>query len=328
MSDQSGASNLRPGDEVEVRSKEEILRTLAADGSLDALPFMPEMLAYCGRRFRVAKRAHKVCDTITYQGVRHLKDAVHLAELRCDGSAHGGCQAACLLIWKEAWLRRVGDSRDASAPAREPAIDEAGLAGRTRVAEEIFRCQATELNRASTPVSFHAPTTYLRDLRSGNVRLREVVRWIAFDVVTALMKLRGYRLWMGIYNRVASWFGGIPYPAFEGTQSPTPTERLGLAPGDRIRVKDREAIVASLDAKNQNRGLSFDVEMVGFCGKTARVLARVDQIIDEKTGRMLRMKTPAIILEGVTCQAHFKNKGCTRAIYPYWREIWLERTQR
>ena len=36
---------LRKGDLVEVRSEEEILRTLDADGKLDGLPFMPEMLA-------------------------------------------------------------------------------------------------------------------------------------------------------------------------------------------------------------------------------------------------------------------------------------------
>ncbi len=31
---------------------------------------------------------------------------------RCDGTAHGGCQTACLLYWKEAWLKRRGTGRD------------------------------------------------------------------------------------------------------------------------------------------------------------------------------------------------------------------------
>jgi hypothetical protein len=41
------------GDWVEVRSKEEILATLDSNGWLDGMPFMPEMLQYCGRKFQV-----------------------------------------------------------------------------------------------------------------------------------------------------------------------------------------------------------------------------------------------------------------------------------
>ena len=60
----SRALGLRAGDWVEVRSAAEILATLDERGRLDALPFMPEMLQYCGRRFRVFKSAHKTCDTL------------------------------------------------------------------------------------------------------------------------------------------------------------------------------------------------------------------------------------------------------------------------
>ena len=65
-------SKLAAGDWVEVRSKEEILATLDANGRLDNLPFMPEMFEYCGRRFRVWKRAHKTCDTVDKTGGRRV----------------------------------------------------------------------------------------------------------------------------------------------------------------------------------------------------------------------------------------------------------------
>ena len=39
---------LRAGDWVEVRSKEEILRSLDKKGRLEELPFMPQMFEYCG----------------------------------------------------------------------------------------------------------------------------------------------------------------------------------------------------------------------------------------------------------------------------------------
>ena len=71
------------------------------------MPFMPQMFQYCGKRLKVFKRAHKSCDTIAikwdYPG-RSIADGIHL-NLRCDGQAYGGCQAACLIFWKEQWLK-------------------------------------------------------------------------------------------------------------------------------------------------------------------------------------------------------------------------------
>lgn len=55
---------LRSGDLVEVRSKEEILGSLDGKGQLEGLPFMPQMFQFCGQKFRVCKRAHKTCDTV------------------------------------------------------------------------------------------------------------------------------------------------------------------------------------------------------------------------------------------------------------------------
>src|SRR3954454_22473547 len=101
-------SSYRAGDLIEVRQKDEILATLDENGCVDGLPFMPEMLQYCGKRFSVRAVAHKTCETTrqTWQG-RRLAASVHLANLRCDGSAHGGCQAACTLFWKDVWLKRA-----------------------------------------------------------------------------------------------------------------------------------------------------------------------------------------------------------------------------
>ena len=85
---------LHVGEWVEVRSKEEILKTLDRKGQLNGLPFMPQMFEYCGRRLRVYKRAHKTCDTVNDYKGRWMDSAVHLEGIRCDGQAYGGCQAA------------------------------------------------------------------------------------------------------------------------------------------------------------------------------------------------------------------------------------------
>ena len=90
---------LRVGDWVEVRSREEILRTLDRKGQLEGLPFMPQMFQYCGRRFKIYRRAHKTCDTVFPVRGRRMAGAVHL-ETRCNGLGYGECQAGCLIFWK------------------------------------------------------------------------------------------------------------------------------------------------------------------------------------------------------------------------------------
>src|SRR5262245_18835075 len=111
---------LKAGELVEVKSKEEILATLDSEGCLEGLPFMPEMFRYCGSRLQVYKRAHKGFDTVFSYRSRGMTNAVHL-ETRCTGEAHGGCQADCLIYWKEAWLKRSSagsHNGNGSSPAR------------------------------------------------------------------------------------------------------------------------------------------------------------------------------------------------------------------
>jgi hypothetical protein len=66
---------------------------------------------------------------------------------------------------------------------------------------------------------------------------------------------------------------------------------------------------------------------VPYCGGRYRVLERVEQIINEKTGKMMRLRKDCIMLEGVACRACYSKyrRFCPRSIYPYWREVWLER---
>ena len=56
----------------------------------------------------------------------------------------------------------------------------------------------------------------------------------------------------------------------------TPTEHLDLQPGELVRIKSKDEILATLDKNLLNRGMGFDEEMSRFCGQTARVKARVD----------------------------------------------------
>jgi hypothetical protein len=324
---QPSTLNLKIGEVVEIKSKAEILATLDGRGELDSLPFMPEMLQFCGQRVPVYRRAIKLCDTKDFTGMHRMEGTVHLEGLRCDGQAHGGCQAGCLLYWKEAWLRRVDPNEDAprsgDADLDQTVCTEADLTTATRAPSgdgETFSCQATELTRAApVRVGWWNPAQYVRDVRSGNARPGAMLRSV---LILLFNKFQGAnRRFLPRFRFIR---GGQRYPFLAGNLTRTPKQVLNLQAGELVRVKSREEIVATLDAKQLNRGLSFDQEMLKYCGRQARVLRRVDRIIEEKTGKMMALKGDCIILEGVICSGDY-HEYCPRSIYPFWREIWLER---
>jgi len=327
------------GDWVEIRSKEEILKTLDANGQLEGLPFMPQMFKYCGKRFQVFKRAHKTCDTVYPIRGRRMTNAVHL-ELRCDGQAYGGCQAGCLIFWKDVWLKRV-DSKATAAAERPHALggatEENVWAGTRAPGQQdetnpTYVCQATRLPEYTQPLNRWDVRQYIEDFTSGNVGLLRIFRGTLYSGYVHLMNagIGVGRFMQWFYDAFQRLIGGVPYPRKCGTipaGERTPHEVLNLQPGDLVRVKGYEQILATLDSNNKNRGLYFDAEAVPFCGGTYRVHSRVSRILDERTGKLIKMKTDSIILEGVYCQARYSNcrMFCPRAIYSYWREIWLER---
>ena len=363
MSVTAQRSDVRPtlsiGDVVEVKPAEEILAGLDERGELDSLPFMPEMLQFCGRRFVVDKIAFKTCDTATWTGLRRLTDTVHLAGVRCDGrgtrrlpgglpdlledrlahprlragqdgrrTAAAACRNASVLETAEAGpaprlptkrhRRRGAPAAPGSGSPRWPTARAAR--GRAASDEPVYSCQATELTRAApVGIPLWDLTQYVQDVRSGNAPARQVLRGIAIGAFNRMQDLTRQRLPERFRIR-----GGQRYPFIRGTADRTPVESLGLQPGEWVRVKSLEEIRATLNADNLNRGMSFDREMLRYCGRTAQVLRRVERIIDESTGRMQTMKTPCIVLADVVCTSDY-HRSCPRSVYAYWREIWLER---
>jgi hypothetical protein len=323
--------DLQPGQWVEVRSLTEILPTLDEHGRLSALSFMPEMERFCGRRFRVSRRADKACDRVRKSGNRRMVNAVHLEDLRCDGADHGGCGAACLIFWKEAWLKRVEGPGLAAAPSGEARagggarIDAAGLLRATRISEGdgtpesvVWSCQATTMYDATRAFAKWDVWQFVRDVRAGHVKVRTVAWWA---VTKALNRIR---LLPKMWRLVETIRGPFRVPFIGGTLTKTPRELLNVMPGEWVVVKSYEEILATLDKKGKNRGMTFDSEMVKYCGTRLRVRQRVERIVDEPTGRMMVLPNDCIILEGATCTGEY-HSFCPRAIYPYWREIWLRR---
>jgi hypothetical protein len=301
----------RAGDWARVKSPQEIQKTLDDDGMLEGLPFMPEMLRYCGQRLRVKRRAEKAC--VEYADGRYklrefLNNNVYVLEtLRCSGEEHDGCQRACLLFWKRDWLEDAADRTD----AREEELGEVEAIRkqlRTRAGLNRYVCQSTELARATKPLTrARILGKCIYEVRSGSRGLSEMA---------ALVFGPGWRKLTRVF----------PKRRLVGTLKRTPVEHLELEPGELVTIKDERDIAHTLDTRGKNRGLTCDLGMSHHSGEQHRVRHRLERMVSEGTGEMRRVQA-TVVLEGLNCSCSNVLGGCPREDFMYWREIWLKRNE-
>jgi hypothetical protein len=270
---------------------------------------MPEMSRLCGERFRVSGRALTTCfsGTDPHRGF-HDDDLVTLDDVRCSGAEHDGCEKACLIFWREAWLRRI-DGAAASAAASNGGSERLRARLKTTSTPDTYYCQASELAKISEPIPRTAKLRrYVAALLAGNFSFCQMCSGIAI------------------------WGCSRARRALSGTiasrrQLPAPTESLGLAAGEWVEIKPLSAIVPTLDERGFNRGLFFSPDMRRMCGQRRRVKTRLDRIIVDGTGKMRRLRD-TVALENSTCGCAYMGlgmAGCARCELTYWREIWLRR---
>lgn len=312
------------GDRVVVRSPQEILSTLDADGTLDNHPFMPEMVEKCGKTFRVHRRVEKTCVETpppVEPNRRFAKDdVVTLEGLRCDGSAHDGCKRGCRFYWKEAWLRPADDTEPTVA-VQESARAELHARLKVKADDQHYFCQSTELLRSTEAfpgrmkpwlVRIAFRQIFQRD-RSAWEIARLFVRWLRVRILRTVSgddRLRG------------------------PNSKETPVGVLDLKPGELVRIKPLEEIVATLNKKKRNRGMVVCHEMTLCCEKVAEVRYRVNRVIEEISGKM-RELNHTVTLRGPLgerslcdeCLCYGEMGDCPRGELMYWREIWLERVK-
>lgn len=290
------------GDTVRVKSLAAIRATLDANACLDGLPFMDEMATLCDKTLRVYRVVDKIYDYGRSRLMRRLDNCVLLVDMRCDGSAHAGCEAACYLIWKAAWL-------DAVAPlpiTRPPQQTHEGAIAESSDAR--LSCQYTQLTDASQSMRQLSLHGLFGPLVVGNVTPS------AFLVAAAT----------SCFNAFQSWRGGADYPSKPIPGDDKSIRGETLRSGDWVRIKLPAELARAMDRNSKNRGLWFDRDMLKLAGQVYRVRNRIDKIIDINSGRMISMKTPCIALEGVHTSGEFQNFG-EQHDFMYWRETWLNR---
>jgi len=297
---------LAHGQLVEVRSAAEIAATLDADGMLDGLPFMPEMAVHCGQIFRIFRRADITC--VEGHGLRRMNDAVFLEDVRCDGSAHDGCQRRCLVFWKEAWLKPVDAASSPSIVSEQPEPAAASvLANLPTPKYGRYLCQSTVLATATAALPSWNILPFVSQVRDGELTVTRFVQ------ITAL----------AVLNLLRKFFGLKDLGRLVGPKSKSSKKDLGLQPGDWVRVKSREEIALTLDSASRNRGLIFEPEMSEYAGQRFQIDYSIKKMIHEETGAMISLNN-TVVLKGLVCHG-LCAKSCPRSNYWFWREDWLER---
>ena len=100
-------ASLHTGDQVRVRSREEIEATLDRFKEFKGCAFLEYMWQYCGTTQRVLQPMERFLDERDYQ-VKSSRGIVLLENVICRGTpVFGRCDRACHLFWRVEWLEKL-----------------------------------------------------------------------------------------------------------------------------------------------------------------------------------------------------------------------------
>jgi hypothetical protein len=102
----TSAVQFQAGDEVLVKSREEVQATLDRWNQLKGCVFLEEMWKYCGTRQRVLKPVKRFLDERDYL-IKSCRGLVILEGVICEGTKDfGPCDRCCFLFWRQEWLTK------------------------------------------------------------------------------------------------------------------------------------------------------------------------------------------------------------------------------
>jgi hypothetical protein len=113
--------NLTPGEWVEVKSQDAIVKTLTVDGFNRGMRFDVEMSQYAGGRFKVEKRVDRLIDERNGRMLNMKTACIQLENVYCRATCTPlrlGCPRKSKTYWREIWLQRVDSPRSSDTPQR------------------------------------------------------------------------------------------------------------------------------------------------------------------------------------------------------------------
>ncbi len=295
--------SLGASDRVEVRSAEEILATLDEKGKLGGIAFTPQMVDFCGKTFRISKKANRIILESTGERRILKKPMVMLEGAICNGKAHGGCDRSCFYLWPEAWLKKTSSPGNGGLMMRD----------QKEVIADIPECCQSNFD----------------DLLEATLPDPRLALWL---------RRYWWRLKRNLWHLSILGVSGYRSRAFPSTQSKniinaenkeakssgTSSASLHLQPGDYVEVRPLKEIFATLDRDDKLNGMRFNKEMAKFSGYRFKVYRKLDKMVSEGDGRLLKVKTPTVLLEGAFCDGKAHGK-CDRYCFAFWREAWLKK---
>jgi hypothetical protein len=103
------AIDLKPGERVRIKGKEEVRQTLDAIGKNRGLYFGNEETSrHCGKTYSVLTRIDRMILEDSGK-MRAINNTVLLRGTECSGLCFGGCSRGGYPMWREAWLERTDE---------------------------------------------------------------------------------------------------------------------------------------------------------------------------------------------------------------------------
>jgi hypothetical protein len=155
-----------------------------------------------------------------------------------DGSPHGGCQARCLLFWKEDWLETFRpvfdallDERSEAGPRRATGAGRCHAWCRAPGEAPVDSCQATELLQDTRFVPARDPGVWVKDVRSRNAGVATALLSLLVLVFT---KVQGASARLPRRLRIQD---GRSWPWFTPTGERRSYPTLDRQPGELVEVR-------------------------------------------------------------------------------------------
>jgi hypothetical protein len=101
-------SKFHEGDIVQIRSRDEIQRTLDKNNKLEGCAFLEDMWQYCGTKQKIIKKVNNFYDEANSRMCK-ARNTVLLEGVYCSGKGKNKptCDRMCLYFWKEDWLEQM-----------------------------------------------------------------------------------------------------------------------------------------------------------------------------------------------------------------------------